>query len=41
MPLLIHGLESVLLQVVADRRRTAADALPDLLQGEAFGEVTL
>jgi hypothetical protein len=31
----------MLLQVVADRRGVAAEAPPDLLKGEALGEVAL
>ena len=38
---LIHRLQAVLLQVIADSRWVPADALPDLLEGEAFGQIPL
>jgi hypothetical protein len=41
MRALIDRLEPVLLQVVADRRRIAADALADLLEGKALRQKPL
>jgi len=41
MTLLIHRLQAVLFQVVADRRRASTHPLANLLQGQAFGQVSL
>jgi hypothetical protein len=41
MSLVIHGLEAVLPQVVADGRRVAANTLADLFEGEALRQVAL